>query len=329
MPRPRLPFVRHRTVNQIRARYRACRHPVEKTRWHALWLPARTDDPRTPAQVADLVGLSAVTVREILHRWNDHGPDGVADGRKDNGAEAKLTPRRRDALHAALRERPPDGGLWSGPKVARYARDRWGVAVCPETGWRWLVGWGSASRSHRRATPTRPTRRPAGPGKKLETPGEATAGREPGQGRRGVGRGRGEAGAQAGHPAGVVAAGVPAPVGRSGGRAEYEWPYAYGFARPETGRTFTVTLPRVKVERMAQALAAFAEHADPAGEKILVLVVDRAGWHAAGRPSVPANVRLHFPPPARRSCGRSSRSGRWSGRRWRTRRSAGWPTSGG
>jgi transposase len=31
----RLPVVRHATANQARAKYRACRHPVEKTRWHA------------------------------------------------------------------------------------------------------------------------------------------------------------------------------------------------------------------------------------------------------------------------------------------------------
>jgi transposase len=142
MPRPKLPFVRHRTVNQIRAKYRACRHPVEKPRWHALWLLARTDQPRTPAQVADLVGVSAVTVREILHRWNDHGPEGVADRRRGNGADPKLTPRRREALYAALQKRPPDGGLWSGPKVARYVADRWQVTVRPETGWRWLVELG-------------------------------------------------------------------------------------------------------------------------------------------------------------------------------------------
>ena len=84
---------------------------------------------------------------------------------------------------------------------------------------------------------------------------------------------------------------------RSGGQTKYEWLYVYGFARPETGETFTVILPRVKVERMAEALAAFAAHADPDGGKILVLVVDRAGWHTAGRLAVPANVRLHFLPP--------------------------------
>jgi transposase len=84
---------------------------------------------------------------------------------------------------------------------------------------------------------------------------------------------------------------------RSCGRTKYEWLYVYGFARPNTGDTFTVILPRGNVERMEQALAAFAAHADPDGAKLLVLVVDNAGWHTAKRLAVPANVVLHFLPP--------------------------------
>lgn len=158
----RIPFVRHRTADQIRAKYRACRHPVERTRWHALWLLARADEPRTPAQVAAVVGLSDVTVRAVLHRWNARGPDGVADGRTGNGSEPKLTPRRRDALYVALQRRPPDGGLWTGPKVVRYVRDRWAVAVGPVTGWRWLVALGFSLQVPRPSHPQsadRPARR--------------------------------------------------------------------------------------------------------------------------------------------------------------------------
>src|SRR5262245_50346097 len=118
-PMPRIPFVRHRTANRVRAKYRACRHPVEKVRWHAVWLLARTDEPRTPAQVAGVVGLSDVTVRAILHRWNAAGPDGLVDGRKGNGSEPRLTPRRREALYAALQQRPPRSEARRGGKEGR------------------------------------------------------------------------------------------------------------------------------------------------------------------------------------------------------------------
>ena len=36
MPRRPLPFVRHRTANQIRSKYRAWRHPIEKSYWATI-----------------------------------------------------------------------------------------------------------------------------------------------------------------------------------------------------------------------------------------------------------------------------------------------------
>jgi len=84
---------------------------------------------------------------------------------------------------------------------------------------------------------------------------------------------------------------------RSCGRTRYEWLYLYGFVRPKTGQTFGVLLPRVNADRMAEALAEFAAHADPGGRKALVVLVDNAGWHRAKRLVVPSNVVLHFLPP--------------------------------
>ena len=83
---------------------------------------------------------------------------------------------------------------------------------------------------------------------------------------------------------------------RSCGRATYEWRYVYGFARPKTGETVTVILPRVTAERMAEGLTAFAAHPDPGGTTVLV-VVDNAGWHRAKGLAVPPDVRLHVLPP--------------------------------
>jgi hypothetical protein len=84
---------------------------------------------------------------------------------------------------------------------------------------------------------------------------------------------------------------------RSCGRTRYDWLYVYGFARPATGQTVTALLPRVNAERMGDALAAFAARADPEGRKVLVVLLDNAGWHVAKRLAVPANVVLHFLPP--------------------------------
>ncbi|HJZ56685.1 MAG TPA: helix-turn-helix domain-containing protein [Gemmataceae bacterium] len=132
----RLPVIRHRTANQAWAQYRACRNNVEKTRWHAIWLLLRTDRHRTPTQVAEVVGVSLISVRAELNRWNEHGPEGLAERRATNQGRPTLSDAQRAELFAALKKRPPEGGLWSGSDVARYATDRWGVAVRPQTGWR-------------------------------------------------------------------------------------------------------------------------------------------------------------------------------------------------
>jgi transposase len=98
----------------------------------------RTDEPRTQAQVDEVVGVSVITARAALKRWNRDGPAGLADGRAANRGKPTLAEGRRAELFAALKRRPPDGGLWTGPKVAAYVRARWGVGVAPQTGWRWL-----------------------------------------------------------------------------------------------------------------------------------------------------------------------------------------------
>jgi transposase len=48
---------------------------------------------------------------------------------------------------------------------------------------------------------------------------------------------------------------------------------------------------------MGEALAAFAAHVDPGGKKVLVVLVDNAGWHRARARAVPSGAVLHFLPP--------------------------------
>ena len=139
MPRPRLPIAPHLGPEEIARRYRACRSGLEKTHWQVLWLLTRSETPPAPAEVASRVGLTPAWVRAVLKRWNAEGPAGLADRRAArNGGKPRLSAEQQAALFEALQGRPGDGGLWTGPKVAAYARDRWGVTVRAETGWRWL-----------------------------------------------------------------------------------------------------------------------------------------------------------------------------------------------
>lgn len=154
MSRRRLPIVPHLTHDEIARRYRACRTGVEKTHRQVLWLLTRPDGPPAPAAVASLVGLSAGWVRAVLKRWDADGPDGLSDRRAAvNGGRNKLTADQQIDLRAAIQQGPPDGGVWTGLKVAGNIRDRRGVSICKQTGWEWLRGPGFSLRVPRPNNP--------------------------------------------------------------------------------------------------------------------------------------------------------------------------------
>lgn len=133
----RLSVTAHLSVVEVGDRYRRCPDPAEKTRWHLVWLLLR-DDALACERAGPLVGLSDTHARTVLKRWNASGPDGRTDGRRRNGTAGRLTAAQQAEAFDALQQEPSDGGLWSGPKLVRFARERFGVLVCPETGWRWL-----------------------------------------------------------------------------------------------------------------------------------------------------------------------------------------------
>ena len=80
---------------------------------------------------------------------------------------------------------------------------------------------------------------------------------------------------------------------RSNGQSKFESLYVFGFAHPATGRNRTLILPKANTATMTEALTDFARWADPDGRKALVVILDNAGWHVAGKLAVPANVVLH------------------------------------
>ena len=62
----------------------------------------------------------------------------MADGRRNNGSAPLLADEDLAALDLSLQSPPPDGGLWSGPKVAAWISGRVGVECTNKTGWSYL-----------------------------------------------------------------------------------------------------------------------------------------------------------------------------------------------
>jgi transposase len=123
----------HLPLAELEHRYRTCRDPGERSRWHMLWLVGQG---HSAAAVARLTGYSDVWVRIIVHRYNAHGPDAVIDGRRTNPGQAPLVPpATRAALREALAAPPPDGGVWTGPKAAAWLSERLDRDISPQRAW--------------------------------------------------------------------------------------------------------------------------------------------------------------------------------------------------
>ena len=84
-------------------------------------------------------------MERLRARYNAHGPQALGDLRRRNGTSPSVLRRDLlDKLKDRLREPPPDGGLWTGPKVAAWMAGELGrAAVLPQRGWEALkaIGW--------------------------------------------------------------------------------------------------------------------------------------------------------------------------------------------
>lgn len=132
----------HLSAAELEKRYRTAADPIAKSHFHAVWLLSLDHEMK---DVARLLSFSARWVRQLVKRYNDQGPDSLGDRRIGNGAPpAILTPEALTALKDRLRTPPDDGGLWTGPKVARWLAQFHGLkAVHDQRGWDALVaiGW--------------------------------------------------------------------------------------------------------------------------------------------------------------------------------------------
>ena len=77
MPR-RIRLEPHLTNDELHDRSRRAHDPVERNRWHFLWLLA---GGMTATAVAAVTGYSAYWIGHIARRYNAEGPDGIKDRR--------------------------------------------------------------------------------------------------------------------------------------------------------------------------------------------------------------------------------------------------------
>lgn len=126
----------HLELAELEHRYRQATDPVARSQWQIIWLLAQG---QSTMHVVQNTGYSATWIGTIAKRYNTDGPDGIGDRRHANpGAAPLLSADHLAELDAALQGPAPDGGLWSGPKVALWMADKLGHKVHPQRGWELL-----------------------------------------------------------------------------------------------------------------------------------------------------------------------------------------------
>jgi transposase len=126
---------------ELEARYEAAADPVAKSHFHALWLLSSGYEAD---EVAELLSFSTRWVRELSKRYNEGGPEALGDQRVHNGTRPTiLTPEALATLKERIKTPPDDGGLWTGPKIARWLAKFHGLkSVHDQRGWDALIAIG-------------------------------------------------------------------------------------------------------------------------------------------------------------------------------------------
>jgi transposase len=129
MPK-RIELSPHATTEELEHRYRKAKDPVERSHHQIVWL---LSEGKRTEEVSEVTGYSLGWVRQVARRYNERGVEALGDGRHRNpGAKerALLDEAGEAELLEALQGPPPawvGGGMWSGPKVARWIAKRNGL----------------------------------------------------------------------------------------------------------------------------------------------------------------------------------------------------------
>ena len=132
----RLKLADHLTADELEQRYRRATDTLARSHWQILWLLVVG---HTTAEVAAVTGYSSTWIYAIVRRYNQQGAAAIGDRRHTNpGKAALLSAAQRAELEHVLEGSAPDGGLWTGPKVAGWMRTKLGRTIHPVRGWELL-----------------------------------------------------------------------------------------------------------------------------------------------------------------------------------------------
>jgi transposase len=287
----------HLTVGVLKEKYQNAQDPVESRRWHLLWKIA---NGWTIKNSAIAIGINYEYAQKILQKYNKDGEEGVKNKRKDNSRKTKgrqplLNETQMTKLAEALKNRPSDGGIWTGPKVARWIELETGrTKVAKQRGWDYLKKQNYSCQSprpkHKKGNPMEQEKFKADFPEKVKKVRESYPDAQV------------EVWFFDEHRVGLkpIIRKIWAPKGERPiaiVEHKYEWLYVYGFVEPKTGRTYFYLIPRVNTEWLNLVYEAFAKDVGVSEQKKVLLLEDNAGWHRSKKAQALVGIiRDNLPP---------------------------------
>lgn len=113
----------HYSSHELKQKYISSQEAVESRRWHLLW---KVSLGWTLKNSEIAVGISYDYAKEILKKYNQLGKAGVENlknksTQRRGGKQSLLTETQLEKLAQKLKSKPPDGGIWTGPKMAKFS----------------------------------------------------------------------------------------------------------------------------------------------------------------------------------------------------------------
>ena len=126
---------------ELKQKYLKSKDSVESRRWHLLWKVSLKWSIKNSASA---VGINYDYAKKIVKKYNEFGEAGVKNRKNQNrqqlgGRKPLLTKEQFQKLSQELEDKPNDGGIWIGPKVARWIEKETGkTKVWNQRGWDYL-----------------------------------------------------------------------------------------------------------------------------------------------------------------------------------------------
>lgn len=286
----------HFSNEELKESYRLSSDKVESRRWHLLWL---IGEKWTIKEAAVVVGLNYNYALDIVKDYNARGKEAVTNRHKGRKPGEKRTALLKQAELAELKERlktpPPDGGIWTGPKVAHWIAQKTGrEKVWPQRGWDYLKKFRYSLKVPR-------PRHQKGDCEQQEQFKQQLPERVK-EIQRQYPTAKIEVWSFDEHRLGLkpILRRVWTPIGERPIATvyhRYEWLYLYSYVHPQSGQSEWFIIPTVNVQWFNLVLKSFAQAVGAGREKIVLLVLDRAGWHTSEKVVLPEGIILEPLPP--------------------------------